>query len=116
MRFSNRDEKTLKGLEKVSLPARRPKPIPAVTSRLPNDLVPTIYSEEYHPVPMKSLSPKEIAGRYVPSSKTDKCASKLLSQFTRPWAKLPPRPWPPYRKETPRRVRLKKLVHEITWF
>ena len=43
-----------KRVVKACRPANRPKPSPAVSLTFPIDLVPTIYSEECQPVPMKS--------------------------------------------------------------
>ena len=60
----NLGDKFMKGLEILFLPARRPNPKPAVISIFPIDLVPTIYSEEYQPVPIKSLRPMDNAGKY----------------------------------------------------
>ena len=57
----NFEFKAPKGLENEFLPARRPKPIPAVNSKLPIDLVPTKYSEEYSTD--KSRRPTEMDGK-----------------------------------------------------
>ena len=78
-RFVKFELSSLKGLPNEFRPESRPKPSPAVYSKFPIDLVLTIYSDEYQPVPMKSLKPTDTAGKYFPSSNVAIWASKLLS-------------------------------------
>ena len=89
------------GLVILSRPARRPNPMPADALIGPIFFVATTYSELYHPVPMKSLSPRLRAGIKLVSLINLKSISKLRSWFVLPEASLPFLPWPEYLKLRP---------------